>query len=309
MPKYEEELRNKLAKTRAPVTVGQYIKRLQVLNDGKPITSMKFLTDFDAILTKLENLKLAFTTKTSYLAAICATLGLYSKYHKLYKRYQEKMIQNANEIKGDLAKNERNDKQKESILPKEEVVRVREELKKAFDESPLLTTKVWELLLAHLCICLYSLISPRRNRDYSEMWVVLEEPAELDKTKNYYVASEHLFIFNNYKTKEVYGEQRFPVPAPLVEVLEEYLNFYVRVLDVSNATEFPLLVHFNGTRVHPINGITRILNKAFDRKVGSTALRHIFVSDEFSAVLEKQKRVAFEMSHSVQTQKDYTKIV
>jgi hypothetical protein len=151
---------------------------------------------------------------------------------------------------------------------------------------------------------------PRRNKDYSEMYFAFEEPKTIDKTKNYYVASERKFIFNNYKTSSTYGQQTIKVPDDLAEVLNDYIDTYQSVIernDYATNNEFPLLVHFNGTRIHEINGITRLLNKAIGKKIGSSALRHIYVSDKFAPELEEMKATASAMGHDLNTQREYIK--
>jgi len=62
--RFENDLRDSMQTTRLPVTVGQYIVRLRVLNDG-PLKSLKFLTDFQNIKSKIENLEKALSTKIS----------------------------------------------------------------------------------------------------------------------------------------------------------------------------------------------------------------------------------------------------
>lgn len=310
MPRYEDDLRTKLSATRVPITVGQYIQRLRTLNENAPLTSMKFLMDFDKISKKIDDMDKSFTTKTSYLTAICAVLKMYPKYSKLYKKYLEKTMTNSREIKKELDTNVRNDKQKESIIPLKDIIDVRNKLKKEFDDAKEIDGKVWDRYMGYVLLCLYTMTPPRRNRDYSEMFFAFHEPAVIDKTKNYYVADQHKFIFNNYKTASVYGEQTLAVPADLARVLDDYIDMYQSVVernDYKTANEFPLLVHFNGARIHEINGITRLLNKVLGKKIGSSALRHIYLSDKFAPELEVMKVTANAMSHDLDTQRTYIK--
>lgn len=310
MPRYEDDLRTKLSATRLPVTVGQYIQRLRTLNDNAPLTSMKFLMNFDTISKKIDDMDKSFTTKTSYLTAICAVLKMYPKYSKLYKKYLDKTMTNSREIKKELDTNEKTERQKDSIVPLKDIITVRNTLKKKFDDANEIDGKLWDMYMGYILLCLYTMIPPRRNRDYSEMWFCFDEPKTIDKTKNYYVASSHKFIFNNYKTATTYGEQRLDVPSDLANILNEYIDMYQRVIerdDFTTANEFPLLVHFNGTRIHEINGITRLLNKVLGKKIGSSALRHIYVTDKFAPELEEMKATAKAMAHDMDTQRSYIK--
>jgi hypothetical protein len=306
MPRYEDDLKAKLTVSRLPITVGQYIQRLRVLNGDKPLTSMKFLLDFPKIISMIDSMEKAFSTKTSYLTAICAVLSMYPKYNVLYKKYVEKTMVNVKQMKGETDTNEKNDKQKDSIVPLADIIKVREDLHNAFHKSNKIDAKVWLGYTGHLLLALYTCTPPRRNRDYSQMIFVEKEPSTIDKSKNYYVIDKQEFIFCNYKTASTYGEQHIKVPADLVKVLSEYIETYKQVFPDKKG-EMPLLVHFDGEPVHAVNGITRILNKVIGKKIGSSALRHIYLSDKFGNTLKEMKLVASEMSHDLDTQKEYIK--
>ena len=296
MPFYEEELKIKLLKSRAPVTVQQYIKRLRVLNDNEPIKNLKFLLPVEDVLQKIEDLPLTFSTKTSYLTAISATLSLFPKFKKLYKVYQTKMISNANQIKEEYNKNELNEKQKESIVPMSEIIKVRDEFK---------DKEGWMNVLTYLVISLYTLTPPRRNLDYALMYIIMDEEEALDESRNYYIASTAEFMFNNYKTKKVYGKQRLAVPDELKVVLDNYIEKYVEKFP--NMDDMPLLVSSSGKMLNKTNGITNILNKAFGKNIGSSALRHIYLSDKYGDSLKDRKDDSNSMGHCLSTQSTYIK--
>ena len=285
--RFIEDLTVKLNKTRAPVTTGAYIRRLKTLNDNKVFSSMKFLMNTTTMIEKIEATGLSLNTQTSYFTAIVAVLSTFPKYSKIYKVYREKMISNANKIKTQYDTNEKNDKQKESIIELSEVIKIRDELNKDSIE--------------YLLLSLYTMTAPRRNKDYNEMMVVFEEPDKLDSTKNYYVASEQQFIFNIYKTAKLYGQQRIDVPTALVDVLDNFISKH----PMNEQDEFPLLVNSKGKRISNVNGITNILNNVFKKKIGSSALRHIFLNDKFGDSLDERKKIASEMGHSVSTQNSY----
>lgn len=304
MVHFENELNAKLSKDRAPVTVGQYMRRLQVLNDNKRLTSMKFLLDHEKMIKKIEEMPLAESTKLSYLTAICATLSCFPKYSKIYKIYQTRMIADIVTQKAINESNEKNDKQKESLVPMAEILQVRNRLSQEINVNE----PNWTKVVQHLLICLYTMTEPRRNKDYAYMFVVQNEPEVHNPEHNYYIASTGEFIFNNYKTFREYGQQRFIVPDELQNVIQNYLELYFKRFENID-DEFPLLVNGDQERLHLVNGITRYLNQAFGKKIGSSALRHIFISELFADTLVQRKKVATAMSHSLQTQERvYTKI-
>jgi hypothetical protein len=307
MVHFGNELREKLSKDRTAITVGQYIRRLETLNEGKKLTSMKFLLDYDGIIKKIEEMPLAESTKLSYLTAICATLGCFPKYKKIYKNYQTRMIADIVASRAQNASNEKNEKQKESIIPMAEILQVRKRLSEEIDKE-IVTGKDWTLVVQHLLICLYTMTPPRRNKDYAFCFVLQHEPEIHNTERNYYVASTGEFIFNNYKTVREYGQQRFVAPDELQTVLQNYLELYFKRFEIIE-DEFPLLVDGDQDILHPVNGITRYLNRAFGKKVSSSALRHIFVSELFADDLVQRKDIADKMAHSIQTQQSiYIKV-
>ena len=50
---------------------------------------------------------------------------------------------------------------------------------------------------------------------------------------------------------------------------------------LSKTSNIPFLVYNDGKEFNKINSITRILNKIFDKKIGSSMLRHIFLTDKY----------------------------
>lgn len=308
MSKYMEALDAELRKERADITVKQYLKRLVSINDGKPFTNFKFLSDFEMVKAKIEGMGLAFSTQVSYFTAICAVLSLKKGYKKLYLTYQEYMIKQAESLKKNLAKHEKTDQQKTSMIPLVDVVKRREELKEVIHLSTY-TSKDWDKYLMYLLICLYTYIQPRRNQDFNYMFCTMTKKDSYEPDKNYYDVEKGEFIFNKYKTFAVYGTQVVSVPEELKKVLATYISdvcetVYSGVLP----DEWPLLINSKGERIHLQNGITRLLNRAFGRNLGATAMRHIYLSDMYGAQLKKMKEDSEAMGHSHSTQAEYIKM-
>lgn len=303
--RFEQDLKMKLGTTRMPITVAQYIRRLRTFNNNESIKSIKFLMDFPKISNIIDKMDKAVSTKTSYLTAICAVLSLFPKYGKIYKLYVEKTNELNASLHDQLESNERNEKQEESIVPLKEITAQRDALAKVVAAS---AAPPWDKYLSYVILCLYTLIQPRRNKDYSEMFFVFDEPENIDSSKNYYVLSTDMFIFSNYKTSQHKGQQRIKVNPKLAAVLEAYIEYYLQVIPIDkDADAHPLLVLKSGARINPTNGITRILNRALGKNIGSSALRHIFLSSKYGSVLKEMKEDASVMAHGLDTQRDYTK--
>jgi hypothetical protein len=69
-------------------------------------------------------------------------------------------------------------------------------------------------------------------------------------------------------------------------------------------TEFKFLVYADGSPLTAVNSITRILNKVFGRKIGSSMIRHIYLSSKYADVKDEQKEDAIAMGHSVAEQQN-----
>jgi integrase len=197
---------------------------------------------------------------------------------------------------------EKTQKQEENMIPMTDVVKLRDSMHDVIKAFPAeITAKEHEYLLAWILICLYTRIPPRRNQDYVYMQVVDELPVDESADANYYVTSTKEFVFNKYKTKKHYGQQVLEVPDELVADLELYMKWRPERSE-------RLLVHHDGSVIHAVNGITRILNRAFGKRIGATALRHIYLSDKYANVVQERQADAAAMAHSVDVQATYIKL-
>ena len=156
-----------------------------------------------------------------------------------------------------------------------------------------------------MVLCLYTRFSPRRNQDYQFMKVV-KTPAQaekLGKEFNYFVLDTKQFIFNKYKTANSHGEQVFDVPQDLVDAIMLYLKAHP--LKPTLKSPFQFLVLNDGTPLPSVNSITRILNKIFGRNVGTTMLRHIYLSNKYD--VSEMNEDAEKMGHTSGMQHEYMK--
>ena len=260
----------------------------------------------DGIMAKLADY--AETTKKTLLSSITSVLSLEKDnagYKKAYKFYYDKMMEKTAEAqqKDTTVKTET---QKENWLTWEEVKDKQQELfmkmmEDANQKAPLSPTQ-FNTLLSYIVLSLYIDVAPRRNQDYLNMYVYKalkkEKVIDLPKDKNYLIVSNNLptqFIFNVYKTSKTYGQQIVNIPDNLQICLKYYLT---RV--GNKAKEYKFLP------IDKVNAITRLLNKIFGKNVGSSMLRHIYLSDKYN--ITDMKEDAKNMGHSLAEQKAYMKI-
>ena len=71
------------------------------------------------------------------------------------------------------------------------------------------------------------------------------------------------------------------------------------------AKAVPFLVYKDGEPLHQLNSITRIINSVLGKGVGSSALRHIYLTHKYGDVEKEQQKDAAAMAHSVGQQKEY----
>ena len=137
------------------------------------------------------------------------------------------------------------------------------------------------------------LIPPRRSLDYSELKIRNYDI----KTDNYYKANK--FYFNKYKTVKTYGLQILDVPKELNNVLKKWIKI--------NTNDY-MIYSSNGNKLS-CPQITRMLNKIFGKKISTSMLRHIYLTNIYKDVpqINKMENLANEMAHSVSTAMEYIK--
>jgi len=291
-------------------TANLYLRTLLMLNDKKPFTTLAFLKKKDAIAAKLQ--VYADSTKKGILAAIVSVLSLYkdkATYKSIYKHYYDLMMSKSKEVKeAETARaGEKSEKQKENWSSWADVQKKDEELNKSAAEvmnKKHLTGPEAEKILQSVVLSLYTKIQPRRNQDYLNMLVVKKWADNMPTDHNYLDLTNNQFIFNKYKTAKKYGVQKIAIPDDLLNILVSYLKHHPLWKESKGKLAVPFLVGPGGVPITALNGITRILNKIFGKKIGSSMLRHIFLSDKYSALKEDMEDDAEAMGHSVAEQQN-----
>ena len=297
-------------------TASAYIRSLYVLNDKKPFKTLTFLKDTEKI-DKLIG-AYALNTQKALYSTLTSILSLYKDkptYKRVYTFYFDKMMGKSKEVNG-VNPQEKTEAQKDNWISWNEVKRRHADLKEkvdAFAAQKALTPSQFDTLLHYTVLSLYTFSQPRRNQDYMDMFIsILKKlkPEELSKDKNY-LAVEKVptkFIFNKYKTAKKYGQQIIDIHPELAEVLSIYLKHHPLLKgNKSKTVECKFLVSADGTPLTALNAITRILNKIFGKKIGSSMLRHIYISDKFGDEFKEMSETAANMGHSVAEQRNYAK--
>lgn len=291
----------------AASTASVYIKMLMTLNDKKPFKNLAFLKNKDAIVNKISTY--AETTQKTFYAAITSCLSFYNDkptYKSTYKFYFEKMMGKAKEMK-EAANGDKTEKQKANWVEWKDIVEKKDQLMKevlAFSNNKTLSSSEYDKLLQLLVLSLYVCMPPRRNQDYLNMYIVKKHDEKMPQDSNYLDLDSKKFIFNKYKTAKKYGEQTSNIPDDMMSAINIYLKYNPLYKGVKGKLPVPFLVSSKGETLGAVNAITRILNRIFEKNLGSSMLRHIFLSDKYADVKEDMAQDAEAMGHSVDEQQN-----
>jgi hypothetical protein len=280
-----------------------YMKNLRRLNGGQPLNDFKFL-DRPKVIEDFLN-QYAETTKRNFIIAIVSALnlaGTSAKHKKLYGEYYKLMMDKNKEIKENGGKTKEGMPSWDAVLEKYNALKTKVMATTDFSKDT-----AFNDLLKLLVTSLYVLQPPRRNGDYLEMKVVPTYSEELPTTVNYLDTKKGEFIFNKYKTSKKYGEFRKAIEPELRAIVSLYLKHHPNLWEGRKQKKepVPFLVYRDGEPLHQLNSITRLINSVLGKGVGSSALRHIYITEKYGKVEEEQAKDAEAMAHSVGQQKDY----
>ena len=288
----------------ADVTASQYIRTLYSLNSERPFNNLAWLKNTESVEMRLS--EYAESTQKTMLSTIVSTLSLMSdksSYKKIFAYWYNRMMDKSTEARNTdtsvkTPKQEKNWLSWDVILAHEK--RLAEEADRIVKQK-VLSTSDWNTLLSYMILSLYTKFSPRRNQDYQFMKVVKSEKQATNLDFNYYITDKHEFVFNKYKTAKAHGEQKFEVPTDLVNVINLYLKKHPGV----SKSPYFFLVQADDTPLPSVNSVTRILNRIFGKNVGTTMLRHIYLSAKYD--VSEMNEEAEKMGHTSGMQREYLK--
>lgn len=273
-----------------------YESNLRRLNNNQDVKNLNFLKDTENIIKQIKEKKA--TTARSYVIAICSILKNEPKMQKQYKIYYDLLNEYNTDLKNNTTKS---DKQKEEWIEQDEVNEIYDKLES--EAQPLFKKKIlnqdeYNKLLSYVVLSLYILHPPRRNLDYINL--IIKTKGENNKDNNYIDLINKKFIFNNYKTKGTYQSQEIDINEKLFLILKNWIKkFKIKkyVLQKQDGVEFDK------------NGITNILYKIFNKKIGSSMLRNIYLTDKYGDKNKEKKKDTMLMGTSTNTaDSNYIKI-
>lgn len=288
----------------APSSIKLYVRNLEKLSDT-PLKNLSFLKDVEKITDKLQKYK--ENTKRGFLISIVSALSLDKKHKKLYDTYYKLMMDKNKELKAVEASGEKTETQQKNWITWDEVGTKMKDLEdKVNSFGKEINAHQYDILLQEIILALYYYKAPRRN-EYQKMNLVKTITGQPD-TLNYLDYDKKQFIFNVFKTARKEGQVKEDIPPELFAIIQKYLKYHPLVKGkITKATNVPLLVYHDGKPLSQINAITRVLNRIFGKAVGSSMLRHSYLTSKYGNITEEMKEDSKAMSHSVEMQKDYIK--
>jgi hypothetical protein len=274
-----------------------YTSNLIRLNNNEPITNFKFLENPEIIKSKLENSKP--NTQRNYYIAICSVLSELKndcpgankdskKFQKLYDSYYKTLIEFNTQLKDQTKMTPEENTNWISMNDINELLNSKKEILQVIKGKRKLTEEMYSELLDLVILGLYTLMPPRRNIDYIYMKIA---SGDEDPSFNYVDIKNGEFILNNYKTAGTYKTQRIKINPELLNIIKIYSKF---IPDKSNF----FLQKFNGIPFTESNQLTKKLNEIFGKRVSSTLLRKIYLTDKYSDTIKSMKQDAADMGTS-----------
>jgi hypothetical protein len=281
----------------SPNTISMYLAKLRILNGNQPLKNLTFLKNVKAITEKLSSIQ-NDNTRKSYTASIVAVLNRQEDQasKKANEKYKSLFLKERSIFTDKQALGEKSETQKENWMSQDEIAAIHKALDdkvNAIENKSKLTEKEHKLVEDWLLLSLYVLQPPRRNMDYYMMKFGLGD----NKNFNYVCLDKGMYHFNNFKTSK-YGVEEIEIPDKMKSIFKQYLE-----LTGLKAGDFVLFQ--KDTRRTSSNIITKALNRILGKKVGSSMMRHIYLSNKYGDVKDEQTNDAEFMSHSKTMQGNY----
>lgn len=297
----QEDLGKRIRENRPSITDSSVTTYVSMLSNfyyrehehNTPI-NMSFFRDEKRIMEILKDRPPS--TRKTMLAAIVVLNGKDHKHDILDKQMIEDGKTNAEELNKQQKTKKQDDNWVEYDVVKDFQKRYEVEALKRLDTKGKFNEHDKEIITRYMMLTLASgvYMPPRRND------MIFIKIKDIDETKDNYIdMTKNEFVYNQYKTVRKYGQQKVDFPAEFKVILKKYLA------KVKGQTY--LLEHqgqpFLSTE------LTRELYKIFGKKISTSMLRHIYLSNVYAntpGLIEMNKR-AHDMGQSVGMALTYVK--
>ena len=310
------------ARSLNPNSIKLYMNKIDSIHQSifkTKASSVTFLKDVDTVMAKvnamnLSSRKLALSAILVFISPIRKTPA--PEWKEIYFTYNDHLNLAINEYKKYLKTQKMSLQQMKNWTSMKELHSVRESFRYYIKKLGYLSSKKtkddlvkpekhFDLIQKWVVASLYTLMPPRRSKDYRTMKIIHIKkynrlPDDVKQTSNFliiYSRNRKLFHFADYKTRNSYGVQEFE----LSRELNSCINYWLRY----NTTGY-LLVRSNGS---PFEGsmYNKYLHSVFEKtgkKVSSSLIRNIYLTELYDGETSyySKEKIALQMAHSVEMQ-------
>lgn len=259
---------------------GRNIKRLMKEADSDKID------DFTSNKTLAKLMASSNSTLANYIATCLVVLGLEKTKNK---DRIEQLNMRLRELNGKV-KNESDKPKDDEIVKWDSIVKLADKLRNNFFRIEMKPKEGMEAMLLNF----YSLFPPQRSEIFSNLIITTTKPT--DKDNNYlYRKSTNVYylIINKHKTARAVGEIIEQITdKQLIKMLNRYLSLY--------KTKY-LFQYSDDKSLTPAD-ISKMLGQTTTElgdKLGSSSMRHIYLSNKYSSVMKDLEADTKQMGNSV----------
>jgi hypothetical protein len=238
---------------------------------------------------------------------------------KLCDEYRIQMMRDIDNYNKEMKNQEKSVAQKKNWLSQEQILDVYKSLHneilqlKLWSRSPL-NKKEYDLLQSYVILSLYILTPPRRIMDYVNFIHITGGEQEMKNTHlNYLDSKKSELVFNAYKTKDTYKQQRVKIDKKLKSIIQRWVKKKKELGVGSGSTPMYMFTRNDG-RPYTQPEFTGIIQKIFRDRTGKSVsvniLRHAFISDvllkdmpKLNEIQEEAEKMGTSVNHAINTYK------
>lgn len=280
-------------------TYTSYITKLyKQFNNNDEFEPEFFLTDYKNIIKHIDDYK-NLNSKKSYISSILFLLRPFEDEHKK-KIYLDYLLKIGKLINDSKLEQKKNIKEEKNWIEPNQIKIKYEELYKNYNELlkiKNISIKDYQNLQDLIIISLYYLNKPRRLKDFTEM-----KYYNYDKEKDNYIdLKKNQFIFNDFKTKKYFINNKVDIDNNLSILLREFIKLKKRN---KNLNRVYLLEGLTNNKLKTSN-LNKRLNNIFDNKnISVNILRKSYLSNIYENIpaLKIINNISNDMANSLNEQ-------
>lgn len=285
-----KELQKIIKENRPNISVKSMNTYMSCLRNIARGTGLDFETVDDYTKHYDEIMKYLMTMKPNIrktkLATIVNVLNSKGEHSEIVKeclvKYRKQMNEDARKVEDEYEDQELTESQKENYIPWDEVLKTYNELKKDTKnlwKKETLNPTQFKLLQQFVLLSCYVLIPTRRSQDFADFKIRNFDDKSKDSVDNYMEIPKNKskkaqFVFNSYKNSKRLGTQYVTIPNELKKIIKDWTKI--------NPYDY-LIVNSHHNKVTQ-SKIYDILVEIFGKRIGTSLLRHIFITGKFGEI-------------------------